>query len=90
MPLLRISRTAPFTSGRCLSRTPYTREHADEWLAILRRRKEEDGRVTNWAIRAPDGAQIGGIGLHPSSRGQTHAAELGYWLCKGVVGPPAS
>ncbi|HWB05443.1 MAG TPA: GNAT family N-acetyltransferase [Verrucomicrobiales bacterium] len=61
---------------------PYTPAHADEWFAILKRRKETEGRVCNWAVRDPDGRQIGGIGLHPSTAGQTHAAELGYWIAK--------
>ncbi len=61
---------------------PYTEAHADEWLAILKKKKETDGRVTNWAIREPEGNQIGGIGLHPSSHGQSHAAELGYWIAR--------
>jgi ribosomal-protein-alanine N-acetyltransferase len=61
---------------------PYTEANADEWLAILKKKKETDGRVTNWAIRDSEGRQIGGIGLHSSLPGQSHAAELGYWIAK--------
>ena len=65
---------------------PYTAVHADEWLATLRQKKEADGQVTNWAIRNAQGTQIGGIGFHPAPAGQTHAAELGYWITKAFWG----
>jgi RimJ/RimL family protein N-acetyltransferase len=40
------------------------------------------GQPVVWAIREETGRLIGGIGLDDLIIGQSHQAELGYWLAK--------
>jgi RimJ/RimL family protein N-acetyltransferase len=65
---------------------PYTEAHADEWLALAVPKEQAGSDFRNWAIRDADGRQIGGIGFHNPPKGQTHAAELGYWLASASRG----
>ncbi len=40
----------------------------------------------NFAIRSADDSLIGGCGFHDFQEGQSHLAEVGYWLAKPFWG----
>ena len=62
---------------------PYTEADADWWINHnIEATKAQDGRSVNWAIRQKDGLLIGGIGFLDFKIGESHKAELGYWLAK--------
>lgn len=63
---------------------PYTQADADWWVDhSLAAYAAAGGRSSNWAIRrASDDYLVGGIGFVDLKIGQTHKAELGYFLCK--------
>ncbi|HSY23347.1 MAG TPA: GNAT family N-acetyltransferase [Polyangiaceae bacterium] len=61
---------------------PYKESDADRWFARAAEETRVHGRSINWAIRAPDGAYVGGIGFHGLEVGRSHRAEIGYWLAK--------
>jgi RimJ/RimL family protein N-acetyltransferase len=59
---------------------PYTEAAADEWLALVARVTEQQGYPVHFAIRRADDALIGGCGFDGFQVGQSHRAEVGYWL----------
>lgn len=63
---------------------PYTEEDADWWINHnIEAVKAQDGRSVEWAIRrSKDDYLIGGVGFLGLTIGESHAAELGYWLAK--------
>jgi RimJ/RimL family protein N-acetyltransferase len=61
---------------------PYTEQAADEWLALVATITEQQGRPVIWAIRTPGDALIGGCGFDGFQAGESHRAEVGYWLAK--------
>ncbi|MGD0676684.1 MAG: GNAT family protein [Polyangiaceae bacterium] len=65
---------------------PYRESDADRWFAQVANEVKTHGRSVNWAIRAPDGFYIGGIGMHGLAAAHSHRAELGYWLAKPYWG----
>jgi RimJ/RimL family protein N-acetyltransferase len=65
---------------------PYTDADADEWLALVARITEQQGRPVLWAIRTPDDALIGGCGFFGFQVGNSHQAEVAYWLAKQFWG----
>jgi RimJ/RimL family protein N-acetyltransferase len=65
---------------------PYTDASADEWLALVAKITQQQGRPTNWAIRNADDALIGGCGFDGFQVGQAHRAEVGYWLARPFWG----
>jgi RimJ/RimL family protein N-acetyltransferase len=65
---------------------PYTETAADDWLALVARITQQQGRPVQWAIRSPDDALIGGCGFNDFQAGQSHRAEVGYWLAKPFWG----
>jgi RimJ/RimL family protein N-acetyltransferase len=65
---------------------PYTEASADEWIAILAKTTQQQGRPVSWAIRQADGALIGGVGFQDIQVGKSHRAEIGYWLAKPFWG----
>ncbi len=67
---------------------PYTEEDADWWINHnIEATRAQDGRSVNWAIRrSSDDYLIGGIGFLGYKIGQSHTAELGYWLAKPFWG----
>jgi ribosomal-protein-alanine N-acetyltransferase len=65
---------------------PYTDAAAEEWLALDARITQQQGRAVRWAIRTVDGALIGGCGLDGFQLGQSHRAEIGYWLARPLWG----
>src|SRR5205807_583420 len=66
--------------------SPYTEPSADEWLALVARIMEQQGQPVHWAIRNAEGALIGGCGFDGFTVGQSHRAEIGYWLAKPFWG----
>ena len=65
---------------------PYTDATADEWLALVARITEQQGRPVQFAIRSADDALIGGCGFDGFQVGKSHRAEVGYWLAKPYWG----
>jgi [ribosomal protein S5]-alanine N-acetyltransferase len=65
---------------------PYTDASADEWLALVTRITQQQGRPAHFAIRNPDDALIGGCGFDGFHVGKSHRAEVGYWLAKPYWG----
>jgi RimJ/RimL family protein N-acetyltransferase len=69
-------------------RIPYPYKDADfqEWLKIIEKATQQQGRPVHWAIRKEDGLLIGGCGLDDFQVGKSHRAEIGYWLAKPFWG----
>ena len=65
---------------------PYSAADAQRWLAIVDKATRHNGQPVNWAIRDSSGQVIGGIGFDGLVLGQTHRAEIGYWLAKPYWG----
>ena len=65
---------------------PYTDASADEWLALIAKITEQQGRQVHWAIRSAEDALIGGCGFSGFQAGKSHLAEVGYWLAKPYWG----
>ena len=61
---------------------PYTDANADEWLALNTKITQQQGQPVNFAIRTGDDSLIGGCGFDGFQIGQSHRAEIGYWLAK--------
>lgn len=63
---------------------PYTEADADWWINHnIELVKQQGGRSFNWALRrSEDDYLIGGIGFLGFKLGESHTAELGYWLAK--------
>jgi RimJ/RimL family protein N-acetyltransferase len=65
---------------------PYTDASAEEWLALVARITEQQGRPVHWAIRSAEGALIGACGFSGFQAGKSHLAEVGYWLARPYWG----
>jgi RimJ/RimL family protein N-acetyltransferase len=65
---------------------PYTEEDADEWLALVAKITQQQGRPVHFAIRNATDALIGGCGFDGFQVGKSHRAEVGYWLAKPFWG----
>jgi RimJ/RimL family protein N-acetyltransferase len=65
---------------------PYAGADAERWLGIVEKAAEQNGQPVNWAIRNEAGRAIGGVGLDGLIIGQSHRAEIGYWLAKPFWG----
>jgi len=65
---------------------PYTAADAEEWLALVARITQQQGRPVHWAIRTADDALIGASGFDGFQTGKSHRAEVGYWLAKPFWG----
>lgn len=67
---------------------PYSEADADWWINHnLEASRSQGGRSVNWAIRrTSDGFLVGGVGFLGLKIGQTHKAEIGYFLAKPFWG----
>ena len=65
--------------------SPYTDASADEWLALVAKITEQQGRPVQFAVRSADDL-IGGCGFDGFQAGKSHLAEVGYWLAKPYWG----
>jgi ribosomal-protein-alanine N-acetyltransferase len=65
---------------------PYTDAAADEWLALVAKITQQQGRPVDFAIRSGNDALIGGCGFDGFQVGKSHRAEIGYWLAKPFWG----
>ena len=59
---------------------PYRRSDAERFLASVIAFEQENKIQRDWAIRSPEGEQIGGIGFLFNHGIQSHRSEIGYWL----------
>lgn len=65
---------------------PYQLSDARQWIAF-NQSLFQAGRIFNWAIREKNGGLIGGVGFTDEVvKGETHRAEIGYWLAKPYWG----
>jgi ribosomal-protein-alanine N-acetyltransferase len=65
---------------------PYSEKDADDWLALVAKIAQQQGRPVHWAIRSADENLIGGCGFDGFQVGKSHRAEIGYWLAKPFWG----
>jgi RimJ/RimL family protein N-acetyltransferase len=65
---------------------PYTQADADEWIALAARAARQQGQPIHWAIRDKEALLIGGCGFDGLQIGQSHRAEIAYWLAKPYWG----
>ncbi|HZZ82650.1 MAG TPA: GNAT family N-acetyltransferase [Gemmataceae bacterium] len=65
---------------------PYTAADAAEWLALAEKITQQQGRPINFAIRNRDRGLIGGVGFDGFQLGESHRAEIGYWLARPFWG----
>lgn len=65
---------------------PYTDAAADEWLALVAKITNQQGRQVQFAVRTADESLIGGFGFDGFQIGKSHRAEIGYWLAKPFWG----
>jgi RimJ/RimL family protein N-acetyltransferase len=65
---------------------PYTEKAADEWLALVAKITQQQGRPVHFVIRSTDDALIGCCGFDDLKIGESHRAEVGYWLAKPFWG----
>jgi ribosomal-protein-alanine N-acetyltransferase len=65
---------------------PYSEEDFQEWLKIVERTTQQQGRPVHWAIRNEEDCLIGGCGFDSLEVGKSHRAEIGYWLAKPYWG----
>jgi RimJ/RimL family protein N-acetyltransferase len=59
---------------------PYGLIEARAWIAHRTRFREAHGHEIHFGIRDPHGSLIGSVSLDDFRIGQTHNAEIGYWL----------
>jgi ribosomal-protein-alanine N-acetyltransferase len=64
----------------------YTDASADEWLALVAKTTQQQGRPVQWAIRTAEDHLIGACGFNDFQMGKSHRAEIGYWLAKPFWG----
>ena len=65
---------------------PYTGADFQRWLEIVQQATKQQGQPTHWAIRNEQGLLIGGCGFNGLQIGESHQAEIGYWLAKPYWG----
>jgi len=60
--------------------SPYTETDAENWISDARKAYENQGFISNWAIRHAEHGVIGGIGAFLRTGQEGHLDEIGYWL----------
>jgi len=65
---------------------PYTPADAERWLGEIAATTRENGQPRQFALRSDAGRLVGALGLEGPQVGQSHRAELGYWLAKPYWG----
>ena len=65
---------------------PYLEKDADEWIALNRSKLQTYGHPLNFAIRQSDSSLIGCVGFNDFTPGESHWAEIGYWLARPFWG----
>ncbi len=59
---------------------PYTAADAEKWFAGIDEATKKNEPPFKWSIRMDGDRLIGGIGFDGLVLGQSHRAEIGYWL----------
>ena len=80
--LVRYLNDDVFYQNTCSIPNPYTMEDANAFIGSVLEYEKKNGVQRDWAIRNPQGEQIGGIGLLYSHGLRSHRSEIGYWLGK--------
>src|SRR5262249_48204953 len=65
---------------------PYTEADYLTWLGIVEKATKQQGQPVHWAIRDENAFLIGGCGFDGFQVGESHRAEIGYWLAKPYWG----
>ena len=63
---------------------PYTEKDFDDFMAMVEKRRQEQGDSFGWAVRDAGEHLIGGLGFDGLVK--SHRAEIGYWLAKPYWG----
>ncbi|MBY0524417.1 MAG: GNAT family N-acetyltransferase [Gemmataceae bacterium] len=61
---------------------PYTEADAEEWLGIVGKTTQQQGRPVHFAIRNAEDFLIGSCGFDGFQVRKSHRAEIGYWLAR--------
>lgn len=61
---------------------PYSITDANQFITSVIQFEKENGMQRDWAIRTPEGEQIGSIGFLFNHGTKAHRSEIGYWLGK--------
>ncbi len=80
--LVRYLNDEVFYQNTCSIPNPYTMADANAFIGSVLEYEKKNGIQRDWAIRNPQGEQIGGIGLLYSHGLRSHRSEIGYWLGK--------
>lgn len=65
---------------------PYSEADAAWWIDEVGRMTKQIGQPVQFVIRDDADFLIGGVGLDGLAEGQTHKAEIGYWLARPYWG----
>lgn len=65
---------------------PYTEADADRWLGRRIESTRTQGKEVTFAVRRDDGWMIGAVGADSLRLGESHRAEIGYWLARPYWG----
>jgi RimJ/RimL family protein N-acetyltransferase len=80
--LVRYLNDEVFYQNTCSIPNPYTMADANAFIGSVLEYEKKNSIQRDWAIRNPQGEQIGGIGLLYSHGLKSHRSEMGYWLGK--------
>lgn len=61
---------------------PYRSKDADIFLRSVKRFEKLNNIIKDFALRNPEGRQVGGIGILYNYGLDSHRSEVGYWLAK--------
>jgi ribosomal-protein-alanine N-acetyltransferase len=65
---------------------PYTRSHANEWIAAQLSDRFAGNPPTIFAVREPAGVLVGAISVEPAPAPDAHRGEIGYWISRPFRG----
>ncbi len=65
---------------------PYAEKDADWWINFCTEQTKKLKTPIQWAIRDSDAKLVGAIGFSDIVPGESHKAELGYWVAKPYWG----
>jgi ribosomal-protein-alanine N-acetyltransferase len=61
---------------------PYTQEAADWWISHRAKFRKQWGKEISFVIRNTEGMLIGAVGAEDFPLGESHRAEVGFWLAR--------
>jgi RimJ/RimL family protein N-acetyltransferase len=76
----------PIHDGMLRMPFPYTRSHANGWIAAQLSDRMAGIPPKVFAVRSPAGVLIGAIGLELAPAPDAHRGEIGYWIARPFRG----